>query len=316
MFNPKCLFGLNPKLDYIPGKWITSSPGDGPRLFTPGFIEGFHDIQEEANGIIYITAGKSPRNSGPGINTVFPFDGNIRRSNRTVTARWLPTKNFIDDHRFETSRMFNIGRLQEVLSEVLKNGAITFATDDVEEASLVLLELRDAISSQFAYFTYFKHNTSMTSISTSDSDNLVLLTTFVPLEYCIPIFNHRLVEGMGILLSAVSPRNTKNMGHLVVEEEMFLAVSNHSSNLHQVDGSVVRSIKLPDSSRTDHFAKVFAKEGERRKFRAGGLKKQPKKKPEEKKSKGDKTNWSDLLDKGNMYETTSTISFYNSSGTS
>lgn len=284
MFDSKLLFGLKPEIEYIAGRCLSGAE-DYPKLLTPGFIESFHEIQEEANGIIYITTGNSPKNTGPGINAIFPFCQQGRRSNRSVVARWLPTENFINRHRFETAEMFNISHLQDTLLEVLKTGAITFSTDDIEEASLILMEIRGSISKQFSFYSHFKRSLGTYPVSTTDPDNLVLMTTFVPLEYCIPIYNRRYVEGMGILLSAVYPRTTKSINTLAVAEEILVIVSNHSSNLLQVDGTKIRDCALPDSSRMNHFVSTFSKEGERRRLRGKAPKGQTKKKLVEKKTK-------------------------------
>lgn len=92
------------------------------------------------------------------------------------------------------------------------------------------------------------------------TDNVIMIMTFYPLLYCIPVFNMRRIDGMGVVVSFA------NLYEVIHEENnkglfshISLLLSNFDENITYVDGNVVNYGATAAPSHFDNIISVGCK---------------------------------------------------------
>lgn len=149
----------------------------------------------------------------------------------------LPQKRLITGHKVKTINMFEHSKLRGIRDYVNDNDAITFVLDSLVGALDFFSYIPD-IMSRYKYSTHFYHcGTGITSDMKNKDDAFIPFVSFVNINYCIPIFDHRKVDGMGVYCGFMySNKNSEEFG---IIDTLSFVLSNHQANLFHVDGAKI-----------------------------------------------------------------------------
>ena len=149
----------------------------------------------------------------------------------------LPQKNLIVGHKVKIIDMFNVKKLKQIKDFVNANGAITFALFDAPSASDFFANIPD-ICSKYKHSTFFYHCGDRSDGHMRNTDDMfVSFVSFIDINYCIPIFDHRKVDGMGVYCGFMY-NNKDGKGSVLIDVLCFV-LSNHRENLFYTDGAKV-----------------------------------------------------------------------------
>jgi len=147
----------------------------------------------------------------------------------------LPQKNLIVGHKVKTIDKFNVKNLKKIRDFVKDNAAITFALFDASNAIDFFASIPD-LCSRYNHSTFFYHYGNGLSGHIRDADDVfVSFVSFIDINYCIPIFDHRKVDGMGVYCGLMY-NNKKNKGSILIDV-LCSVLSNHKENLLYTDGT-------------------------------------------------------------------------------
>lgn len=151
----------------------------------------------------------------------------------------FPQKKLIVGHKVKTIDMFNVKKLRKIGDFVKDNAAITFALSNTTSASEFFANIPN-ICSEYKYSTFFYHHgEGLSGHIRSADDVFVSFVSFIDINYCIPIFDHRKVDGMGVYCGFMY-NNKDGKGSVLIDMLCFV-VSNHRENLFYTDGAKVAS---------------------------------------------------------------------------
>lgn len=149
----------------------------------------------------------------------------------------LSQKNLIVGHKVKTIDTFNIKKLKKIKDFVKDNAAITFALFDASNAINFFANIPD-ICSRYSHSTFFYHyGDGLSGYIRNTDDVFVSFISFIDINYCIPIFDHRKVDGMGVYCGSMY-NNKKDKGSVLIDALCFV-LSNHRENLFYADGANV-----------------------------------------------------------------------------
>lgn len=149
----------------------------------------------------------------------------------------LPQKNLIVGHKVKTIDMFNINNLRKIRDFVKDNAAITFALFDTSNAVDFFTSIPD-ICSKYRHSPFFYHyGEGLGGHIRNTDDVFVSFVSFIDINYCIPIFDHRKVDGMGVYCGFMY--NNKHNKSSVLIDVLCFVLSKYGENLFYTDGARV-----------------------------------------------------------------------------
>ena len=185
------------------------------------------------------------RPEGRSVSVLFPFSPRagvtpgtcIKIHSKNIYQ--LPQKKLIVGHKVKTIDMFKTKRLRKIRDFVKDNDAITFALFDATNASEFFANIPN-ICSGYKYSTFFYHHGEGSAGYMRNADDVfVSFVSFIDINYCIPIFDHRKVDGMGVYCGFMY-NNKDGKGSVLIDVLCFV-LSNHRENLFYTDGAKVAS---------------------------------------------------------------------------
>lgn len=194
-----------------------------------------HDIKTGAPCIIL--SNEKKKNT----EILIPFPSRYYSSPR-VTFKF-PTESVIvkevDEVNFfstiKTTRSQDANEFDIDLTYVKNTGPITFITDNVKCAKLILNKVVHILSNTFKDNTVFYSN-FLDIDSNYGKENAALSLTLIDISQCIPIFSANKVEGIMLQIAVNYPNHSINNDILVVSCESILLFSNNKQDLSIVDG--------------------------------------------------------------------------------
>lgn len=183
------------------------------------------------------------RPEGKSVSVLFPFSPRAGATPGTCTKvhskniYQLPQKKLIVGHKVKEIDVFKTKRLRKIRDFVKDNAAITFALLDTTNASEFFSNIPN-ICSGYKYSTLFYHyGEGLAGYMRNADDVFVSFVSFIDINYCIPIFDHRKVDGMGVHCGFMY-NNKDGKGSVLIDVLCFV-LSNHKENLFYTDGATV-----------------------------------------------------------------------------
>lgn len=178
--------------------------------------------------------------AGELVSVLFPFPPKtginpgtcVKIHNKNIYQ--LPQKNLIGGHKVKPIDTFNIEKIGEIRDFVKSNTAITFAMFDARKGSNFFATIPN-LCSRYKHSAFFYHCGDGLSGNIRDTNDVfVSFVSFIDINYCIPIFDHRKVDGMGVYCGFMY--NNKHGRCPVLIDVLCFVLSNHQENLLYADG--------------------------------------------------------------------------------
>jgi hypothetical protein len=163
--------------------------------------------------------------------------------------RPINLKPLVPRHKVLTVTQFLTSKLPRLIEYVHDMGSISFCiTSKYALTHLVVDYLKD-------FAKHFKYNT-VTSCRwpgdkkylASEKDIVFGVLTFIDIVYCIPIFDTKKVDGVGMNFSLVTKEASEKYGSLHRLATIDMILSNYSNNVFVVDGSLINNNRPLDDN--------------------------------------------------------------------
>lgn len=164
-------------------------------------------------------------------------------------------KPLYNNHRVLTVSEFDVGKFDRLLEFTRDVGGISLIIE-YEEGRRKLAKSIAELERAFKYCSLFYYNAWPNKFLMDEKDKLVCVLTFLDLPYCIPLFNTRKVDGVGLSFTGATVRASEDLGHLHRTFRADLIYSNYEDNVFFVDGIVVNSRREPDNSIYEELNKL------------------------------------------------------------
>lgn len=148
-------------------------------------------------------------------------------------------EHLISDHRVLEIDFFDPGKIRRLIEYIHDVGSISFVVVGMTGQVSLAADLAKYVVSAFKYHSISHFNgwkMDNKYLSGADDMKLGLLSMF-DLPYCLPIFNKRKADGIGISFGTITKNATIKYGqpHRIAQADMIL--NNYQDNLFLVDGS-------------------------------------------------------------------------------
>lgn len=204
-----------------------------------------------------IDAGSWDRNSSDvSVKFIFPrYIGNHIGENNVYhrsCLRKMDKTPFVYRNRIKIIEEFDFGRVQSLQSYVEVNDIITFqlwkppitaygfkayetSQLTAESAVKFFKNLRELLTNKYRY------NSCENYFVTKDHkcakpEHLEYYITFISLFNCIPMFNRKKMDGMGLIINMIDGARTEEKGSLFSMARVALLMTNHLENKFMIDG--------------------------------------------------------------------------------
>jgi len=159
------------------------------------------------------------------------------------------------NHKVLTANRFDIGKFDRLLEFVRDVGGISLVIEYEEGRKAVAGSIRQ-IERIFGYSSLFYYNSWTNKFLADKEDRFVCVLTLLDIPYCMPLFNMRKVDGIGLSLSGAVVKASKAQGYLHRTFRADFIYSNYEDNVFFMDGIAINSMREPDSSIYDSLTKL------------------------------------------------------------
>lgn len=175
----------------------------------------------------------------------------------------LDEKRIFDDHPIENVERFPLDKMATINERVKETGAYTFVVEK-EKAILEAVKKIPKVSEEaFRVASLMKYEIDT---SKSAGSKLNLLVSFLDLPYCIPIYDSRYVDGMGMFVALYFPEISEEKQTLFIKHIYAVVLSHHKENVLTIDGgSEVNAYEPIPSGLTDLFLSTVKQKPEKEK---------------------------------------------------
>jgi len=156
-------------------------------------------------------------------------------------------KPLYNNHKILTVGSFDFGKFDRLLEFIRDVGGISLIIE-YEEGRRELAESVKQIERAFKYCSAFSYNTWTDRNLWGKDDKFVCVLTFLDIPYCVPLFNMRKVDGIGLSFCGATVKASIDYGYLNKTFRTDLVYSNYEDNVFFVDGIAINSMRRPDSS--------------------------------------------------------------------
>ena len=150
-------------------------------------------------------------------------------------------KPLYNNHKVLTVSRFDLGKFDRLLEFVRDVGGLSLVIEYAagrKESPLKVQKLEKI----FKYTSMFYFNGWGSKYLEGEDDRYVCVLTFLDLPYCVPIFNMRKVDGVGLSFSGATINASKDYGQLHRIFRADFVYSNVMDNVFVIDGVDVNSI--------------------------------------------------------------------------
>jgi hypothetical protein len=195
---------------------------------------------------------------------------NERTVYRRENVRAADKKSFLDKNRFKVIEAFDFDQISRLQSYVERNDIITFQLwnkhntaygyDKAKTAQKNALAFLNFLRSLFDMLTSYKYNSCEyvhinKDYLCSNPADVEYYLTFMSLFTCIPTFNRKKMDGMGLIVNMVDTRRTEDRGQLFSLGHMALLMTNHKENKYVIDGVNIYDPHPLQMSTLENFVK-------------------------------------------------------------
>ena len=160
---------------------------------------------------------------------------------------------FVNNSKIKVIPRFEINKLDSLLKYVKDNGAMTFnimsteSTKKTAESVCIFLDKLYEMCGMYKYNSVF-YCDYPSGLKIYNMKDTIYTVRFLDLHNCVPIFNHKRVDGVGVIFNMVSISSTKSTGSLATKACITLVLSNYKDNIFTTDGIQVNDINPLSSS--------------------------------------------------------------------
>ena len=145
------------------------------------------------------------------------------------------------NHKVITVSEFDPGKFERLTEFVHDVGAISFVIDYKEGRKNIGKGIH-TIESMVKYSSLFLHHRISIPILNGPDDVYACVMTFIDLPYCVPLFNMRKVDGMGLTLTGTTMKYAEATGILNKTFRTDILLSNFKDNVFVLDGVSVNNV--------------------------------------------------------------------------
>jgi hypothetical protein len=168
------------------------------------------------------------------------------RANNGCGYIWLPENalKFTDKqplcetHKTVTIDNFDYSQFGNIINSVKKHGGISFVSKEKSAAHSIFGSVKSIVR-EYNYPSLFYYNASSGRFLSGEDDDLLSIVSFFDLTHCVPLFNMKKVDGMGISFSQVIRKHSELLEKQIYTFRLDIMVSNYKDNLFLIDGAVV-----------------------------------------------------------------------------
>ncbi len=150
-------------------------------------------------------------------------------------------KPLIKTHRTLSVDAFDCAKFGRLKAYVRDMGGITFVVKE-EDARRDLVNVLKFFPGEFKYTSLFHYARYGTKYLLGKDDNLLGVISFFNLPYCIPLFNLKKVDGMGVSYCQVPRKISEKSNALIRSYRVDVILSNYADNIFVIDGSDVNPL--------------------------------------------------------------------------
>lgn len=150
-------------------------------------------------------------------------------------------KPLIKTHRTLSVDAFDCAKFDRLKAYVRDTGGITFVVKE-ESARRDLVNVLKFFPGEFKYTSLFHYAKYSTKHLTGKDDNLLGIISFFDLPYCIPLFNLKKVDGMGVSYCQAPRKISEKSNTLIRSYRVDIILSNYADNIFVIDGSDVNPL--------------------------------------------------------------------------
>ncbi len=191
------------------------------------------------------------------IRTLFPFPkdkGSPANAIYTLNKQDVTTvagEPFIDAHRIKMVPRFDWSKIESIQKYIETNGSLTIHISNYsadcggEIMGIVMGKFFDGIAENLLNkykYSSVEHLGCDDSYESPTSVDLGHYITFLSLPNCIPIFNRRKMQGMGMIYRAVKYSRSVKLGTIEYAALLAVVLTNYLDNKYVIDGITVGHI--------------------------------------------------------------------------
>lgn len=201
---------------------------------------------------------------GKFVSVSFPFPTKVGNPGKLYTEvyqeniRPLPQKNLITNHKIKTIEEFEKDKLREIGNYVASNAAITFVMPDLSNVSEFWNNIYN-LCSKYKYTVSFNHSVGARSRQFI-TDEFIPFVSFIDILYCIPIFDYRKIDGMGVCCGFMYKNDHEKNRETVIIESVYFVLSNYQANLLYLDGVTIGIPTKINANVLNHMLSTIEKE--------------------------------------------------------
>jgi len=217
---------------------ITQSLGKSGQLCSVEATDGYNGVLLGTPGIATLD---SIKHKNPSARAFFVFPPNTGINAGSVLALSLVhNKNkpvLFDDYKIKEVETFGFDKLNDIYDFVLKKGGLSVVVNNCEEGTR-FVEGMPVISEMFNYNSVIQSSNynPPEAFCSGIEEEVNVVVTFLRLDHCIPIFNTKKVEGMGVICT-LFPKNYSAKHSVVYKiREFSMLLSSFKDNVFVIDG--------------------------------------------------------------------------------
>jgi hypothetical protein len=166
-------------------------------------------------------------------------------------------KPLVRTHRTVSIEQYNPDKAVHIGEYVKHLGGITFVVED-EIARIKLANDLFYLTKVYKYNSLLYHNKFGRKYLRGEDDCVLGIVSFFSLPYCVPIFNTKKVDGMGVSYCEAIMKESIDQNRLIRTYRMDFVLSNFEENLFVIDGATVNPINPVQSATFNELGKWAA----------------------------------------------------------
>lgn len=185
---------------------------------------------EQLENSVYVQTLMHGNQAGGGIGPAF----------RTIGTALKPfgNENFIRDHRILDIDFFDPDKVSRLIQYLHDVGSISFVILGEVGQRSIAADLAKYIVPKFGFHTIMYFNSWMSGKFLAGADDMKLgLLNMFDVRYCLPIFNRRKADGIGVSCSIITKKATIEYGAVHRLNCLDFVLNNYEDNLMIVDGA-------------------------------------------------------------------------------
>lgn len=150
----------------------------------------------------------------------------------------LSPKSLITNHKIKAVDKFEKNKLYSINKYVADNAAITFTFSNLKAAALFWKDI-PYLCSTYKYTALFYHLGGGRKRKNPE-EKFIPFVSFIDLPYCIPVFDYRKIDGMGVCCGFMYKKGHEENGKILYTtttvDMLYFILSNHQANILYTDG--------------------------------------------------------------------------------